>query len=146
EAMRGLSLIVAACSLIAAAPAPSPKLTAGTGSMYFGSYARRLVVVDEATEKPTTEILLKTGIPWFIRLSSDRTRFYVQNADQEHFEVVDVAARQTLDTFTLGEANRHVRALAYDVDPQHRFMIVVARTATKLADRFEVGAAAFIQY
>jgi hypothetical protein len=39
-----------------------------------------------------------------------------------------------------------VRALAFDVDPQHRFMILVARTVTKLSDRFEIGAPAFIQY
>jgi hypothetical protein len=36
-----------------------------------------------------------------MRLSHDATRF-VQSADQEHFEVIDIASRQTVDTFTLG--------------------------------------------
>ena len=36
-----------------------------------------------------------------VRLSPDRTRFYVQSANQEHFEVVDVRKRQSLDSFTL---------------------------------------------
>ena len=57
-----------------------------------------------------------------------------------------MASRKTLDTFTLSEGDRHVRALAFDVDPQNRFMVLVARTATKLVDRFEIGAPTFIQY
>jgi len=60
--------------------------------------------------------------------------------------VIDIATRQTIDTFTLSEPDRHVRALAYEVDPQHRYMVAVARTATRLADRFEIGQAVFIQY
>ena len=156
--MRRLSCAAAACSLAVAAialgaAAPSafeqagpPKLTGGTGTIYLGSYAKRIAVIDEATEKLTAEIPLKTGLPWAMRLSRDATRFYVQSADQERFEVIDVASRQTLDTFTLSGGDRHVRTLAFDVDPQHRFMVLVARTVTKLVDRFEIGAPSFIQY
>ena len=156
--MRRVSLAAAACSLIAAviysraAPvaavdaADPPKITGGTGTIYLGSYARRIAVIDEATEKLTAEIPLQTGLMWAMRLSADATRFYVQSADQERFEVIDVASRKTLDTFTLSEGDRHVRALAFDVDPQNRFMVLVARTATKLVDRFEIGAPTFIQY
>jgi DNA-binding beta-propeller fold protein YncE len=144
--MRFVSLLILACSAIAAAPAPPSKLTGGTGTIYLGSYAKRMVAIDEATEKVTAEIPLKTGLPWGVRLSRDSSRFFVQSADQEHFEVIDVASRQTLDTFTLSEGNRHVRALAFEVEPQHRFMVLVARTVTKLSDRFEIGAPAFIQY
>lgn len=132
--------------LIVAAPAPAPKLTGGTGVIYLGSYAKRIAIIDEATETLAAEIPLKTGIPWAMRLSPDRTRFYVQSADQEHFEVIDVRSRQTLDTFTLSESNKHVRALAFDVDPQHRFLVMVARTVTKLIDRFDLGPPTFIQY
>jgi len=144
--MKLVSSIVVACSLIVGGQAPPPKLTGGTGTIYLGSYARRIAVIDEATEKPAAEIPLKTGLPWAVRLSRDRTRFFVQSADQEHFEVIDVASRQTLDTFTLSEGDKHVRALAFDVDPTHRFMVLVARTFTKLPDRFEIGAPAFIHY
>ncbi|OLB62793.1 MAG: hypothetical protein AUI11_04120 [Acidobacteria bacterium 13_2_20CM_2_66_4] len=156
--MRRVSSAAAACSLIAAviysraAPvaavdaADPPKITGGTGTIYLGSYARRIAVIDEATEKLTAEIPLRTGLMWAMRLSADATRFYVQSADQERFEVIDVASRKTLDTFTLSEGDRHVRALAFDVDPQNRFMVLVARTATKLVDRFEIGAPTFIQY
>ena len=143
--MRRLALIACASSLLAASP-PDTKLTGGTGTIYLGSYAKRLAVIDEATEKLTADIPLKSGLSWAVRLSRDRSRFFVQSADQEHFEVIDVASRQTLDTFTLSEGNMHVRALAFEVEPQHRFMVLVARTVTKLSDRFEIGAPAFIQY
>src|SRR4026209_1877179 len=85
-------------------------------------------------------------MPWAMHHSRDDTRLYVQRADQEHFEVIDVASRQTLDTFTLSEGNKHVRALAFDVDPQHRFMVLVARETRKLINRFEIGAPTFFQY
>ena len=156
--MKRLSLTAAVCSLIAAVTAPGgatlaasdgsdpPKITGGTGKIYLGSYTRRIAVIDEATEKLTADIPLQTGLLWAMRLSADATRFYVQSADQEHFEVVDVASRKTLDTFTLSDGDRHVRALAFDVDPQNRFMVLVARTTTKLIDRFDIGAPTFIQY
>lgn len=123
-----------------------PKLSGGSGTIYLGSYARRMVVIDESTEKVTADIPLTTGIPWSVRLSPDATRFYIQNADQEHFEVVDLATHKSLESFTLSEANSKVRALAFAVDPQHRIMTLVTRTTTKLADRFEIGPPTFIQY
>ena len=144
--MRRLALIVCASILVAASPPPDTKLTGGTGTIYLGSYAKRLAVLDEATEKLSADIPLKTGLSWAVRLSRDRSRFYVQSADQEHFEVIDVASRQTLDTFTLSDGNKHVRALAFEVDPQNRYMVIVARTLTKAIDRFEIGAPSFIEY
>src|SRR5262245_24879650 len=130
----------------AAAASDDPKLTGGNGTIYLASHGSQIIGVDEATEKITAQIPLKTGHPWAMRLSRDGTRFYVQNADQERFEVVDVASQQTLDTFTLSSGNAHVRTLAYDVDPQHRVMVLVTRTLTKLVDRFEIGPPTFIQY
>jgi hypothetical protein len=126
--------------------ADDPKLTGGTGTIYLANYAKQLVAIDEATEKITAQIPLKTGLPWAARISRDGSRFYVQSADQEHFEVIDIATKQTLDTFTLSEGNAHVRALAFEVDPQNRFMMLVARRTTKLVDRFEIGEPMFVQY
>jgi hypothetical protein len=79
-------LAVSTSPFLSGSPA---KLTGGTGTIYLGSYAKRMLVIDEATEQVTAEIPLVTGIPWSVRRSQDATRFYIQNADQEHFEVVD---------------------------------------------------------
>ena len=62
------------------------------------------------------------------------------------FEVVDVKTRTTLDTFTLSSGGRHIRALAFEVDPTHRTMVIVAKPATKLIDRWEIGAPEFLLY
>jgi len=155
--MRGFLLSALAFSALVAtmsgqaAQAPSrgadpSKLTAGTGTIYFASYGKRLVAIDEATEKIAAEVPLQTGLAWAMRPSHDATLFYVQSADQEHFEVVDIATRRSVDTFTLGSTDVHVRVLAFDVDPQNRFMVAVARTARKLVDRFEIENPVFIQY
>lgn len=147
--MRRAFLPVLACVILAATlsfGAAVPTLTAGTGTIYFASYGKRLVGIDEATEKVVANVPLKTGLAWTMRLSRDATRFYVQSGDLEHFEVIDLATRQTVDTFALGSADTHVRALAFDVDPQQRFMVLVTRTAKKLIDRFEIGDPMFIQY
>lgn len=141
-------LAIAVLAAVGAAPLEGgpAQLTGGSGTIYLGSYAKRLVVVDEATEKVTAEIPLSTGIPWSVQRSPDGTRFYIQNADQEHFEAVDIATRRSLDTFTLSAGPSKVRVMAYAVDPRHRVMTLVARTATKLVDRFEIGAPAIMQY
>src|SRR5215472_17178415 len=135
-------VLAAAMSVVGAAAigdTDPPKLTGGTGTIYLASYGKQLIVIDESTEKVTAEIPLRTGLSWTMRPSRDASRFYVQSADQEQFEVIDVATRQTVDTFTLGATDVHVRALAFDVDPQQRYMVLVTRTAKKLIDRFEIG-------
>lgn len=144
---RSVALLVAALGVagvsLTAQSRPTP--SAGTGTIFVGSYSGHLTAVDEATET-FTKIPLTTGAPFAVRLSPDRSRFYVQSANQERFEVVDVRARKSVDSFTLSDASRHVRALAYEVDPQHRTMVIVAKVATKLIDRWEIGAPEFILY
>ena len=88
--------------VLAAGPDAAQAPPAGTGTIFMGSYSGHITAVDEATEK-VSQIPLKTGGPFVVRLSPDRTRFYVQSANQEHFEVVDVRNRQSLDSFTLSD-------------------------------------------
>jgi hypothetical protein len=134
-----LALTLSVASLLAQQP-----LT-GTGTIFMGSYSGHITAVEEATEK-VSKIPLKTGAPFVVRLSPDRTRFYVESANQEHFEIVDVKKRQSLDSFTLSDARRHVRPLAFEADPQHKSIMFVARTSTRLIDRWEIGNPEFIQY
>jgi hypothetical protein len=119
--------------------------SAGTGTIYVGSYSGHITAVDEASGT-FTKIPLSSGPPFVVRLSPDKTRFYVQSANQEKFEVVDVAARKSVDAFTLSDGHRHVRALTFEADPQHRTLVLVTRTATKQIDRWEIGAPEFVVY
>lgn len=144
-ALLPVLVLMSGAALSAQTTPPAPTPSAGTGTVFVGSYSGHITAVDEATET-FTKIPLKTGAPYAVRLSADRTRFYVQSANQEHFEVVDVKTKQSLDTFTLSDARTHVRAYAYEVDPQHTTMVLVARTSTRLIDRWEIGPVEFIVY
>jgi hypothetical protein len=152
---RVLTALVVLAVTVTAASAQSPPagkargatapFVPGRGTIWVGSYSGHLTAVDEATGT-FTKVPLKTGPPFVVRLSPDRSRFYVQSANQERFEIVDAKTRQSIDTFTLSDARTHVRALAFEVDPAHRTMVIVARTATRLIDRWEIGAPEFLTY
>lgn len=125
---------------------PLPKgFSPGNGTIWMGSYSGHLTAVDEATGV-FTKVPLKTGAPFAVRLSADRTRFYVQSANMEKFEVVDAVTRQSVDSFSLSDARKHVRALTYEVDPQHKTMVIVARTATRQIDRWEISPVEILIY
>jgi len=128
-----------ACATLLSAQTKSPALTGGNGRMYIGTYAGDIQIFDEATEKMTERIALKIGIPRSMTPSVDRTRFYVLDSTYEKFEIVDIASRKTIDTFTLSEGNKRTRITSFQVDPLNRFLIILSRTAAKLPDRWEIG-------
>jgi DNA-binding beta-propeller fold protein YncE len=130
----------------AARGAQGPRVSGGNGTLYLGGYPNLIWIIDEASEKVTGTIQLKTGIPRRAVLSRDLKRFYVTSADQEHVEVVDIASRQTLDTFTLSEGTKKVRVNSVEPDPLHRYPILLTRTTIKQRDRFEIGPSTLLQY
>jgi DNA-binding beta-propeller fold protein YncE len=144
--MRAFTVAWLVAVTVVSLDAGQAQLSAGSGTIVLGSYARKLLVVDELTEKVTAEVPLTTGIPWSVRMSSDGSRLYIGSADQEHIEVVDVATRKSLHAFSLSERNKKVRVLAFAADAQHRVMTLLTRTTTKLIDRFDIGPATFVQY
>jgi hypothetical protein len=118
----------------------------GNQLLYIGTYGGSIQVFDEATEKLTEEIKLQTGIPRTLILSADRKRFYVLDSTYEKVEVVDIASRKTLDTFTLSSGATKTRIRSMQVDPLQRFMILLTRSATKKSDRWEIGDVALQLY
>ena len=130
----------------ARAPLSGAGPSAGNGTIYIGTYPNQFWIIDEATAKVVGTIPFKSGIPRRTSLSRDRTRFYTIEAQMEKVEIIDVAARKTIDQFTLSEPNKHVRIRSIEPDPKHRFVILVTKTATKLSDRWEVGATTILQY
>jgi DNA-binding beta-propeller fold protein YncE len=143
---QALSTMLVVAAGLAFVAAREPQLTGGAGAIYLGSYAKRILVVDEATERVSGDIPLTAGIPWSIRLSPDGTRFYIASSDQDHVEIVDVASRKSLQTVSLSEGRTKIRILAFATDPQHRVMTLLTRSSTKLIDRFEIGPPTFVQY
>ena len=94
------SRALVAVLVLAATAVSAQQPPAGNGTIFMGAYSGHIIAVEEATGKVST-IPLKTGAPFAVRLSPDRTRFYVQSANQEHFEIVDLRRRESLDSFTL---------------------------------------------
>ena len=114
------------------------RLTGGTGTLYLGSYPQQITVVDEATEQVIDTIHVTTGVPRNLTLSPDRSRFYLNDSTFEWFEVIDVARRETVHSFTLSERNRKARIRAFTVHPNGRHVVLVVDAAVKLIDRFEI--------
>jgi len=148
--MRNLTsavvLLIAATTLtVSTADKPKP-VSAGNGTLIIGAYPRQFWIIDEATEKIVGSIPFESGIPRRTTLSRDRKRFYTVDATMEKVEIIDIAARKTLDRFTLTEGNKRVRIRSIEPDPLHRFVMMVTASATKHVDRFEIGAPTLVQY
>ena len=122
------------------------RLTGGNGTLYIGGFGRTIHVIDEATEQVVDDIQVSTGIPAALTLSANRERFYVNDTMMEHIEIIDIATRSTLDTFTLSEGSTKVRIRGFEVDPQERYLLILSRATTKLVDRFDIGPMRLVQY
>ena len=126
--------------------AEKPKGVAGNGTLIVGTYPDKFWIIDEATEKIVGSIPFKSGIPRRTTISRDRKRFYTIEAGMEKVEILDIASRSTVDTFTLSEGAKKVRIRSIEPDPLHRFVMILTASATKLVDRFEIGAPTLMQY
>ena len=126
--------------LICAAALPGQaKLTGGNGKIYIGGWGRKMLIWDEATEKVTGEIKMRTGSPRGMVLSKDKKRMYCVNEMMEGIEVADLTSGQVVDSFQLSEGNKKIRFRGITPDPLDRFLITVARSYTKHPDRWEIG-------
>jgi hypothetical protein len=141
-----LAVTLAAAATLPVRTADKPRVSAGNGTLIIGSYPKQYWIIDEATEKVVGTIPYQSGIPRRTTMSRDRKRFYTIEAGMEKIEILDIAARKTIDTFTLSEGNKKVRIRSIEPDPLHRFVVMVTASAEKLIDRFEIGAPTLVQY
>ena len=131
---------------LAAQRSDKPRVSAGNGTLIIGTYPDKFWIIDEATEKIVGSIPFKSGIPRRTTLSRDRKRFYTIEAGMEKIEIIDIASRSTVDTFSLSEGNKKVRIRSIEPDPLHRFVMLLIASATKLVDRFEIAPPTLVQY
>jgi hypothetical protein len=118
----------------------------GNGTFYVGTYAREVLVIDEATFQVRDTIPLEVGIPYRMTLSSNRRRIYVTEPNMERVEVLDLASRRSLGQFTLSTPEKQVRIWAMNVDPQERFAVLLVKSYTRKLDRFEIGPSTLLKY
>ncbi|MEQ1908502.1 MAG: hypothetical protein ABMA15_06750 [Vicinamibacterales bacterium] len=135
----------ALCLPIGAAEKPKP-VTPGNGTLYIGVFPDHFKVIDEATGKVTGTLPFKSGMPRRTAMTRDKKRFYTVEAQMEKVEILDIASRTTVDTFTLTEGNRHVRIKTLEPDPNHKFVMLVVRPFVKQVDRFVVEPSSLVQF
>jgi hypothetical protein len=117
----------------------------GNGTFYVGTYAKNILVIDEATMKVRDSIKV-SAIPYAMTLSFNRQHFYVFDPFSERVEIIDIAGKKSLGTFTLNSATTQVRMTGFNVDPLERFAVMVIKSYTKKLDRYEVGKPTLVRY
>ena len=139
--------IAAALVAFAAPTAPSQgRPSGGTGTIYIGTYAKKILVLDEATLTVRDSIPVSVGIPTAMIRSFDRRHFYVGDPNQEHFEIIDIATKKPIGSFSLSSGATRVRVWGLNVDPKERFAVLLVKTYTKKPDRFEIGKPTLLRY
>lgn len=111
---------------------------APTATWYIPTYSHDILVWDEASERVIDRIQVEHFIPNNLVLSESRNRLYVQDATAEHVEVVDLATRRVVDSFTLSRGNVTVRIDGLTISPDERRALIVAKRYTKGRDRYTV--------
>ena len=126
-------------------PGPDPAPSGGSGTIYVGTYARNILVLDEATMRVRDTIKASVGIPE-LSLSFDRKRLYVTDPGNEKLEIIDLATKKSSGVFTLSHDSIRVRMGGFALDPKERFVIMLVKMYTKKIDRYEVGKPTLLRY
>ena len=144
ELARTIAILIVLSGSALAQPAGEP--SGGDGTFYVGAFPNRIYVIDEATEQvvDTVEMTLG-GPPNDMRMSADGSRMYMRDRTFEQVEVIDLETRSTIDAFTLSEGSTHLRIRSMVVSPDDRYAVLLADTATKQIDRFEIAPRRLLQ-
>ena len=142
---RGLATAAALAVLAVPAPAAHAQ-NGGNGIIYMAAYDHSIQLIDESTMEIVDRIELTTGIPTSMILSENHERIYVRDAEFEEIEIVDVAARKSIDSFTLSRGRSKVRIWGLTVDPNEEFVILNTMRYTKEIDRWEIGDPTLLKY
>ena len=144
---RGPALIAAGLTaLVCALPAAALAQGGGNGVIYMAAYDHAIHVIDENTLEVVDKIPTSIGIPIGLTLSKNHERIYVRDAEFEEIEVIDVASRESIDSFTLSRGDRKVRIWGMEVDPSEEFVILNTMRYTKRIDRWEIEEAVLLKY
>ena len=137
-----LSLLLAAWAACGARPAAAQ----ATATWYIPTYTHDILVWDEASEQIVDRIEVENLIPNEMLLNEERSRLYVQDATGQHIEIVDLATRRVVDSFTLSRGNVSVRIDGLAVAPSDDRAIVIAKRYTKERDRYMVEGPFVLEY
>jgi hypothetical protein len=152
--LAALCFILFVCGQQLSAKAQT-QLSSG-GLMYIGTLDHKLLVIDEQKDEVVGEIPL-VGVPRVTALSADQKQLYIINT-QMTIEIVDLAARKEISTFSLADARSRPRISAgassrgvlsgrfsgLAVDPQGRYLYSTMRVIIKDIDQYRIEPAKFV--
>lgn len=117
---------------------------AQAGTMFLGGYPNQLMVIDEAKGAVTQELDFATGLPTSMRLSDDRKLLYVTTITTSGIEVVDVATRKVVNSFSLNTPVARYRFSGGVADRSGRYFYILATKIEKGLDAYRVGKPQFM--
>jgi len=137
--MKKLCLTLASLASVTVALTPAPGST-----LFFGGYPDKIVTFDESTGTTTERIKLNTGLPISLRLSNDKKRLYITTLTTGGIEVMDVATKKLISSFSLNDGNTRYRFTGGVPDATGRYFYTVAAKMEKGVDRWKVGKPQYI--
>lgn len=132
--MKTLRLGLAA--FLSVAGSLSPALA---GTMFLGGYPNQLLIFDESKGETVQRVTLGTGLPTGIRLSNDSKKLYVTTITTSGIEVVDVATKKVVNSFSLNTPTTKYRFNGGVPDPTGRYFYTVGIKIDKEIDRYRIG-------
>ena len=142
---RSRSLAALGMTLAAGTLAAQSTPAGGNGTLYVGTYAREILVLDEATMQVRDTIRSTVGIPE-LSLSFNRKNLYVTDPRNEKVEIIELATKRQIANFTLSNDSTKVQMWGFSLDPKERFAVLLVKTYTKKRDRFEIGPPTLVRY
>lgn len=118
---------------------------AHAGTMFLGGYPNHLMVIDEAKGKVVQEISLPTGLPVSMRLSDDKKLLYATTITTSGIEVMDVATRKLVTSFSLNTPARRYRFSGGVPDPTGRYFYTLGTRFDKGLDAYRVSKLQFMK-
>ncbi len=140
----GAALALVCAALMSPLHAQAPN--GGSGTIYYGTYDKKVLIIDEASMAVKDSMPVSIGVPIGLTLSADRKKVYATDPAFEWIETFDLTTRKATGKFTLSDDVRRVRMTGFNVDPKDRFAILLVKTSTKKSDRFEIGKPTLLKY
>jgi DNA-binding beta-propeller fold protein YncE len=105
---------------------------------YVGAWPDRVLMFDEDQKAITGEVKLKTGVARAMMPTHDKKKIIVLTMQHSGIETIDLATKQVVDSFQLGDAGHKVRVTGFVLDPTDRYIYVVFTEAFKRIDHYEM--------
>lgn len=117
---------------------------AQAGTLFLGGYPNHIMAIDEAKGTVTQEINLATGLPMSLRLSDNGKLLYATTITTSGIEVMDVATRKIVNSFSLNTPTVRYRFTGGVPDPTGRYFYVLGAKMDKGLDTYRIGKQQFM--